>query len=179
MGGLQGAFEEIQVLHLPTNNITASPWTCKGWLWSLTGVQCQQRHHQQACVWQDVLLEGRQDTVMNQFPECLWRVHLWLRTWDIVGQVGFFKNKSNLKKFFCCSVTQSCLTLCNPTPYTGFPLLHHLPECAQTHVIESVMPSKHLILCPLLLLPSIFPSIRVFSNELALCIRWPEYWPGI
>ena len=43
--------------------------------------------------------------------------------------------------------------------------------------IESVMPSNHLILCrPLLLLPSIFPSIRVFSNELVLCIRWPKYW---
>ena len=43
--------------------------------------------------------------------------------------------------------------------------------------IESVMPSNHLILCrPLLLLPSIFPSSRVFSNELALCIRWPKYW---
>ena len=43
--------------------------------------------------------------------------------------------------------------------------------------IESVMPSNHLILCrPLLLLPSIFPSIRVFSNELALCIMWPKYW---
>ena len=43
--------------------------------------------------------------------------------------------------------------------------------------IESVMPSKHLILChPLLLLPSIFPSIRVFSNESALRIRWPKYW---
>ena len=43
--------------------------------------------------------------------------------------------------------------------------------------IKSVMPSNHLILCrPLLLLPSIFPSIRVFSNELVLCIRWPEYW---
>ena len=42
--------------------------------------------------------------------------------------------------------------------------------------IESVMPSNHLILChPLLLLPSVFPSIRVFSNESALCIRWPEY----
>ena len=42
---------------------------------------------------------------------------------------------------------------------------------------ESVMPSKHLALClPLLLLPSIFPSIRVFSNESALCIRWPKYW---
>ena len=43
--------------------------------------------------------------------------------------------------------------------------------------IESVMPSNHLILCrPLLLLPSIFPSIRVFSNELGFCIRWPKYW---
>ena len=43
--------------------------------------------------------------------------------------------------------------------------------------IKSVMPSNHLILCcPLLLLPSIFPSIRVFSNESALCIRWPRYW---
>ena len=42
--------------------------------------------------------------------------------------------------------------------------------------IESVMPSNHLISCPLLLLPSIFPSIRVFSNELALHIRWPKYW---
>ena len=46
--------------------------------------------------------------------------------------------------------------------------------------IKSVMPSNHLILCrPLLLLPSIFPSIRVFSNELALCIRWPKYWSFI
>ena len=43
--------------------------------------------------------------------------------------------------------------------------------------IELMMPSNHLIFChPLLLLPSVFPSIRVFSNELALCIRWPKYW---
>ena len=43
--------------------------------------------------------------------------------------------------------------------------------------IESVMPSNHLILCcPLLLLPLVFPSIRVFSNESVLCIRWPKYW---
>ena len=42
---------------------------------------------------------------------------------------------------------------------------------------ESVMPSNHLIICcPLLLLPSVFPSIRVFSNESVLCIRWPKYW---
>ena len=52
-----------------------------------------------------------------------------------------------------------------------------LPVCHQLTSIESVMPSNHLILWrPLLLLPSIFPSIRVFSNELVLCIRWPKYW---
>ena len=51
------------------------------------------------------------------------------------------------------------------------------PEFTQTHVHESMMPSNHLILCsPLLLQPSIFPSIRVFSSESVLCIRWPKYW---
>ena len=50
-------------------------------------------------------------------------------------------------------------------------------ELTQTHAIESVMPSNHLILShPLLLLPSTFPSIRVFSNESALQIQWPKYW---
>ena len=59
----------------------------------------------------------------------------------------------------------------------GSPILHHLPELADTHVHLSVVPSNHLVLChPLLLLPSFFPSIRVFSNEMALCIRWPKYW---
>ena len=73
------------------------------------------------------------------------------------------------------SVAQSCLTLCDPmncsTP--GLPVHHQLPDFTQTHVIESVMPFNHLILCrPLLFLPSIFPSIRVFSNEAAFPIRW-------
>ena len=59
----------------------------------------------------------------------------------------------------------------------GFPVHHQLPEFTQTHVIELVMPSNRLILChPLLLLPSVFPSIRVFSNESVLCITWPKYW---
>ena len=57
------------------------------------------------------------------------------------------------------------------------PCLNQLPEFTQTHVLESVMPSSHLILRhPLLLLPSIFPSISIFSNESALRIRWPKYW---
>ena len=59
----------------------------------------------------------------------------------------------------------------------GFPVHHQLPELTQTHVLTSVMPSNHLILCrPLLLLLSIFPSIRVFSNESIFLIRWPNYW---
>ena len=77
------------------------------------------------------------------------------------------------------SVTQSCLTPCDPmdcsTP--GLPVHHQLLELTQLMSIKSVMPSIHLILCPpLLLLPSIFPSIRVFSNESALLIRWPRCW---
>ena len=59
----------------------------------------------------------------------------------------------------------------------GFPVHHQLPELTQTHVYWSVMPSNHLILWhPLLLPPSIFPSIRVFSNKTVLHIRWPKYW---
>ena len=77
------------------------------------------------------------------------------------------------------SVAQSCPTLCDPmnrsTP--GLPVHHRIPEFTQTCSIELVMPSNHLILCrPLLLLPSIFPIIRVFSNESALHMRWPGYW---
>ena len=76
------------------------------------------------------------------------------------------------------SVTQSCPTLCYPmncsTP--GLPVHHQLLEFTKLMSLESVMPSNHLILCrPLLLLPPIPPSIRVFSNESALFIRWPEY----
>jgi len=74
------------------------------------------------------------------------------------------------------SVAQSCLTLCDPmncsTP--GLPAHHQVPDSMS---ITSMMPSNLLILCcPLFLLPSIFPSFRVFSNESALCIRWPKYW---
>jgi len=58
----------------------------------------------------------------------------------------------------------------------GFPVLHHLLELAQFMSIKWVMPSNHLILCHPLLLPSIFPNIRVFSSELTLHIRWPKYW---
>ena len=59
----------------------------------------------------------------------------------------------------------------------GFPFRNQLADLTQTHAIASVMSSNHLILChPLLLLASIFPSIRVFSKESVLCIRWSKYW---
>ena len=61
--------------------------------------------------------------------------------------------------------------------HTRLPCPSLTPKLAQTHVHHLVIPSNHLTLChPHLLLPSIFPSIRVFSNELALHIRWPKYW---
>ena len=84
---------------------------------------------------------------------------------------------SEIRQF--SSVAQSCPTLCNPmdcsTP--GFPVLHHLPKLAQTHIHrvgDAIQPSRPL-LSPF---PSAFnlSSIRVFSNELTLCIRWPKYW---
>ena len=78
------------------------------------------------------------------------------------------------------SVAQSCLTLCNPMDCSmpGFSVHYQLLELAlKLMSIESVIPSNHLIHhCPLLFLPSIIPSIRVFSIESVLRIRWPKYW---
>ena len=76
------------------------------------------------------------------------------------------------------SVAQSCPALCNPMDCSmpGLPVHHQLLGLLRLMSIESVMPSNHLILCRPLLLPSIFPSIRVFSHESALHIRWPKYW---
>ena len=92
---------------------------------------------------------------------------------------------------YYCSVL-SCVQLYDPMDCSMpvFPVLHYLPEFPQTQnllklricsnsmaSIESMMPFNHLILClPRLLLPSIFPSIQVFSNEFALRTRWPKYW---
>ena len=90
---------------------------------------------------------------------------------------------STYKKFvyyFCsCSVAKSCPTLCDPmdcsTP--GYLFLCYILELAQTHIhwVGDAMQLSHPQ-CPFLLLPSIFPSIRVFSSELGLHIRWPKYW---
>ena len=74
------------------------------------------------------------------------------------------------------SVTQSCPTICDPVDrcMPGFPVHHQLLELTQTHVGDAIQPSH---LChPLLIQPSIIPSIRIFFNESALPIRWPKYW---
>ena len=78
-----------------------------------------------------------------------------------------------------CSVAKSCPTLCNSVDCSmpGFPVLHHLLEFAPSHflwITDVIQPSHPL--CPLLLLPSIFPIIRVFSNNSTFCIRWAKCW---
>ena len=95
------------------------------------------------------------------------RLKVW--SWTLPIFIKWFHILLAFSSVQFSSVAQSCPTLFNPmdcrTP--RFPL----------HQIESVIQSNHLILChPLLLLPSIFPSIGVFSNESVLCIKWPKYW---
>ena len=99
--------------------------------------------------------------------------------WGVIAT--YIKLVDNIVQVFYqfSSVTQLCPTLCDPMNCSmpGLSVHHQLPEFTQLMSIELVMPSNHLILChPLLLLPSIFPSIRVFSNESALHISWPKYW---
>ena len=116
----------------------------------------------------------------------LWQppAHKWVlvinKRWDqALRSMGFlfcFLNEDKLQignKRECCwfSVSRSCPILCNPMDCSmwAFPVLHYLLEFAQTMSMESVMPSNHLIFChPLLFLPSIFSSIKVFCNQLAL-----------
>ena len=91
-----------------------------------------------------------------------------LQLWEIVSLCIEFS-----------SVAQSCPALCDPMNCSmpGLPVHHQLQSSLKLMSIESVMPSNRLILCcPLLLLPSIFPNIRVFTHESALRIRWPKYW---
>ena len=78
----------------------------------------------------------------------------------------------------CCSISQSCLILCDPwtaayQPSLSFTISRSFLKLTS---IESMMPSNHLLSHPLLIISSIFPGIRVFSSESALCIRWPKYW---
>ena len=96
----------------------------------------------------------------------------YMHCWYIISYILY-----NVHNCYCL-VSQLCQTLWDPIVFStpGFSVLHHLPEFLKFMSIESVMPSNHLICChPLLLPPSIFPSIRVFSDESVLHIRWPKY----
>ena len=104
-------------------------------------------------------------------------------TRDYTQYFTIITREKNLKSYIyihiCSSVAQSCPTLCDPMnrSTTGLPVHHQLPEFTQTHVHQVRDAIQHLILgCPLLLLPPIPPSIRVFSNESTLRMRWPNYW---
>ena len=93
--------------------------------------------------------------------------------------VCFYINTLQFYILCCCSVTQFCPTLCNPMDCStlGFPVLHISWSLLKLMSIETVMPSNYLVICcPLFLLPSVFPSIRVFSNKSFLLIRWPKCW---
>ena len=102
----------------------------------------------------------------------------WLKVDPVRDQPG---SSDPAAKFHCCRclVTKSRPTLCDPWTAACQASLSFANSRSSLKLmsVESVMPSNHLILCrPLLLLPSIFPSIRVFSKEWGLRIRWPEYW---
>ena len=99
---------------------------------------------------------------------------------NIMPSIANYLNIIDAKEHYhSVQFKQSCMTLCNPVDCstTCSSVHHQLPEPAQKHVHpvgDAVQPSHPL--SPLLLLPSIFPSIRVFSNESVLQIRWPKYW---
>ena len=108
-----------------------------------------------------------------QLKPILWGNYFY--RWENWGPEIF----SYLTRIQFSSVAQSCPALCDPmncsTP--GLPVHHQLQSSPKLMSINSVMPPSHLILCrPLLLLPPIPPSIRVFSNESTLRMRWPKYW---
>ena len=92
--------------------------------------------------------------------------------------IGEYTHTTDISVQFC-SVTQSCPTLCKPVDCStpGFPSITNSQSLLKLISIESVMPPNRLILCRhLLLLPSIFPSTRVFSNVSVIRVRWPKYW---
>ena len=103
--------------------------------------------------------------ILHCVPFCPLPISYWLHYYGYISQFS--------------SVAQSCPTLCDPMDHSTpvLPSISNSQSLLKLMSIELVMPSNHLIFCcPLILLPSIFPSIRVFSNESALCIRWPKYW---
>ena len=130
-------------------------------------------------IWWNWEIESPKDIVYpGTLSPCLWNSYIESHTSERQILETTWKPQGKLSLFCCCPVAQPCLTLCDPTDGStpGFPDLPISWSPPKPMSTESVMPSNHLVLChPHLLLPSIFPNIRVFSDELALCIRWPKY----
>ena len=105
-----------------------------------------------------------------------WNVCIWINTCHFYK---YLLMSTSISSFETCSVTQLCPMFCNPVDCStlGFSVFHHLLEPAQTHVywVDDAIQPSHPLSSPS---PpaSLFPNIRVFSNELALRIRWPKYW---
>ena len=116
--------------------------------------------------------------VLSLFPQriILLGIEAFLPSFHKIKTVGTQELPSD--PLCWCSLIKLCPTIRNPMDYSipGSSVLCYLPEFAQIHVLELVILSNHLILCCPILSPSVFPSISVFSNELALHIRWPKYW---
>ena len=136
------------------------------------------------CSWTNLFMPSLQTFMVTELYAFCLQFRMMGSSKSLPVADDFFKknlwNEIYRKIITCsCSVTKFCLTLFNTmdgsTP--GFPVLHHLLEFAQTCVpwVGDATQPSHPLLSPLLLL-SIFPSIRVFSNELALSIRWAKYW---
>ena len=133
----------------PGRDFTSSKTLRQKWAWASSGTVRSGR------IWGQKVGRARTQKVFNKS---------WVNDYGVGG---------------CCSVAKSCLTLFDPMDCSmlGSPVLHYLPEFAQSHVHWWIMLCNHLILChPSLLLPSIFPRITVFPNESAFCIKWPKHW---
>jgi len=141
-----------------------------------------------ACIWGRVDLSTWSWEIKSSENECCCNFGfdvLKHGVLDVFFQYSLCLNHLNCVQIHTCnsisvqfsSVAQSCLTLCDPINRSmpDLPVHHHLPEFTKLTSIELVMTSSCLILCcPLLLLPPISPSIRVFSNESTLHRRWPS-----
>ena len=119
-------------------------------------------------------MSSMRDQRLESRPPCFWSILFptWLNSPIVSLMIDSTGGQFS-------SVAQSCPTLCDPMDWStpGFLIHHQLLSLYKLTPIKSVMPSNHLILCrPLLFWPSIFASIRVFSKEPVLCIRWPKHW---
>ena len=119
----------------------------------------------------------------NKVPWITWNCWFWkflnYKTSNFLWSnliVFYWKTVNPVVMF--SSVAQSCLTVCDPMDCSilGFSVLHYLPEFGQTHVHRVSDAIQLILCCPLLLLPSTFPCIRVFSSKSAFHIWWPKYW---